>query len=418
MLGIWGCADELAGPTAPTGGAMTTGEDASWEAGFPASSDKDLDRIQQWGDAPPPGLVDIAFAGETLACWPYTGRSYDGEPVDPVNLVFVGEADPVRIRAALLSVDGDRTAYGFPPVAPFDMKWADAIGGEVQTGWAGDEGWLGSVVQLQLGDYAPLRVHLRLFHTGEPFGDGGTWTLGGAHFEVMIPGTADHQVLSWEIAQQLVVVDLMRSGLLDQGAPPTSTGLINQAPTFRDIPAMIYNELPAELIDLVGGPPQPVDENVPLASDGEGTILHLAGTAPVVPGVFTHTVTIPYGLFVPRPFCMEGPFDWLYVEGPVVFEQQASVTTDGRYACRGGFRGTLAATPVDISTGEPVGPGFTAKVAGQQSGRHDCNGNRISALDRRMTLEDVGPQVHFTRLLNATEGVKRYDALTRCFDGD
>ena len=105
----------------------------------------------------------------------------------------------------------------------------------------------------------------------------------------------------------------------------------------------------------------------------------------------------PYGLFVPRPFCMEGPYDWLYVEGPVVFEQQAAVTADGRYACSGGYRGALVATPEDISTGEPLGPSFTAKVAGRQSGRHGADGNRVASTDRRMTLEDVGPQVFRTQ---------------------
>ena len=37
---------------------------------------------------------------------------------------------------------------------------------------------------------------------------------GAAHFEVLIPGTTDHQVLSWIVARDLVVGDLMRSGLL------------------------------------------------------------------------------------------------------------------------------------------------------------------------------------------------------------
>jgi len=419
LLGIMGCdSDEIVGPSALTGEQNVLEETEAWASDFPAPSDKDITRTHQLGDTPPPGLVDIQFGGESLACWPYTGVSYDGEPMDPINLVFVGEADPVQIRAALLSLDGDRTAFGFPPVAPFDAVWSDAVGGTVQTSWAGDEGWLGSVVQLQLGDYEPLRAHLRLFHTGEPFGDGGTWTLGGAHFEVMIPGTADHQVLSWEIAQQLVVVDLMRSGLLAPDAPTASTGPINAAPSFRDIPAQIYNELPAELIALVGGPPQPVSEAVPLTSDGEGTVLHLTGAAPIERGVFTDAVTITYGQYVPRPFCMDGPYDWLYVTGPVDFELEVSIGRGGRYRYRSDYRGVLEATPIDISTGEPVGPSFTARVSGRQGGRHRDGANRVVAIDRRVTLEAGGPQIQYTRLINSTSGRKSHDALTRCLDED
>ena len=93
-----------------------------------------------------------------------------------------------------------------------------------------------------------MRVHLRLFRTEPPVWNGGGWTIGAAHFEIRIPGIADHQVLSWELAQQVVMVDFLRSGLLDPGLPMIPTGPINDAPSFRTIPAMIYNLLPPELI--------------------------------------------------------------------------------------------------------------------------------------------------------------------------
>jgi hypothetical protein len=133
--------------------------------------------------------VETSFGPSTLRLWPFTGASSthaDGPGEPPVRR----HADPVAIRDALLSLDGNRTAAGFPPVYPFDATWSDAIG-DAQTNWVEEEGWTGSSIQLQLGVYEPLRVHLRLFRTGAPFGDGGTWTVGAAHFEVMIPGTAD-----------------------------------------------------------------------------------------------------------------------------------------------------------------------------------------------------------------------------------
>jgi len=72
--------------------------------------------------------------------------AHSGHPAASA-LLFVGEADPVAIRDALLALDGDRSAAGFPPVPPFDARWSDAIG-DAQTNWSGVEGWGGSVIQL------------------------------------------------------------------------------------------------------------------------------------------------------------------------------------------------------------------------------------------------------------------------------
>ena len=112
-------------------------------------------------------------------------------------------------------------------------------------------------MQLQCGGYGPIRFHLRLFDIG------GT-TLGNAHFEVLIPGTTDHQVLSWELAEQLVTFDFARSGLL--GAPPGSIAPVNPAPSFRGIPAPLYDGLPPELRVLTGGPSSDVTADVDLAT--------------------------------------------------------------------------------------------------------------------------------------------------------
>jgi len=63
---------------------------------------------------PPAGLVTVPFGGDELTWWPYTVMDFSGDPVDPGNLIFAGQADPLRIRAALLALNGDRTAFGFP----------------------------------------------------------------------------------------------------------------------------------------------------------------------------------------------------------------------------------------------------------------------------------------------------------------
>ena len=118
-------------------------------------------------------------------------------------------------------------------------------------------------IQLQCGDYGPIRFHLRLFEAGQ-------YTLANVHFELLIPNTTEHQVLSWELAEQLVVADFARSGLLS--APPSLTAGINPAP-WREIPAQIYNGVPVPLRAAIRGPLGNVSAPVPIGSDGRATIL-------------------------------------------------------------------------------------------------------------------------------------------------
>jgi len=115
--------------------------------------------------APPPGLVPVAEAG---TFWPYTGEDYSGTRIDPINLIFLGDADPRLIRQTLLGLDGDRSNS---PLAAFDCTWKDAIG-RPQTGYSEEEGWQGSAIQLECGEYSTLRAHIRLFRQGN-------YTLGG-----------------------------------------------------------------------------------------------------------------------------------------------------------------------------------------------------------------------------------------------
>jgi hypothetical protein len=301
--------------------------------------------------APAP-LTAITFGERSLTLWPFTSNDISGTPQDPINLVFTGKCDPRRIRAALMSLDGDRTALGFPPMPPFNSQWKDAIG-DVQSGY-GDDAWTGGVIQLACGDYGPARFHIRLFTTGE-------WTVANAHFEVLIPGTADHQVLSWEVAEQFVIAEFMRSGLLDASAPMLPTGQINPSP-FRTIPAIIYNGLPAELKALIGGPAGTVTDDVPIGTDGHAMILNIGTEVPIVPGREVQQLTITYGQVIPKPFCNTGA-DYVYVQGPVDLAQVVTITPELKYQFSFRAQGTLSVTPINPLTGEPIGPPLQANVS-------------------------------------------------------
>jgi len=282
----------------------------------------------------PPDLVKVATITGSVTLWPYLSDNLSSTPADPINLIISGKADPRDVRAGLLALNGDRSAIGFPTVAPFDCVWTDAIGG-VMMGFGPWAGWVGGAVQLQCGGFGPIRFHLRLFDLGD-------FTIGNAHFEVLIPGTTDHQVLSWELGEQLVAGDLARTGLL--GASPAATQAITKAP-FRTIPTVIYNGLPPALRQLVGGPPAPVTTAVPIGSDGRATVLVLAGRAPSKPGPAIQQFVINFDQIVPKPFRASGPNDLLLVRGPVRFRQVVAANARGELVGEVDISGELELRP-------------------------------------------------------------------------
>ena len=355
--------------------------------------------------APAP-LSTLTLGGESRSLWPYLGSDLSGVPEDPVSLVFRGKADPRSLRAALLGLDGDRSAFGFPNAAPFNCTWTDAIG-DVQAGFSEENGWVGSAIQLACGAFGPMRFHVRLF----AMGDG--WTVGGAHFEVLIPGTTTHQVLSWELAEQLVTVDLIRTGLLDPSSPLGMTDQINASP-FRAIPAVIYNGLPGDLRGVIGGPAADQTADVPIQNDGHATVFNVAGIAPQRAGTALQDFTVQFNQVIPKPFCATGAADFILVQGPVRLTETIE-TTDGNYETQFHATGSLSVTPIDITNGNPSGAAYRAMVQQEQASAFSDTG--ASASER--LLETLIPTAGSTSQLKTvidviTGGKAKADLTQRC----
>ncbi len=365
----------------------------------------------------PDGLVDVTWQSETLRIWPYTGNDFSGAPQDPMNLVFVGRVDPVTIRAALMSLDGNRP--GFPPLPIFGATWSDAVG-NVQTGYADGGGWTGAVVQLELGSYSPMRIHLRLVGCSEAFGSDGGWTLGAAHFEINIPSTADHQVLSWELAEKVVVADLKRSGLLDPASGPTPTGIINQTPSFHDIPAAIYNGVPDALKILCELPPGPSSAPVPIPTDGRAMILHVGQTVPVAPDNKQQAYTMSYGRIVPKPICSDGPLDFILLEGPVNITKTVRVDALGRYQYASDISGRLTAVAMDVTRMPPVpvGEPFMVLVSDQQGGVFDEHLIRVTFDTKRLAPKERGVEKQMVTLHVSSDGANLFRSRSQCLGPD
>lgn len=332
------------------------------------------------GTAAPSPLVTVSFGTKSLELWPFTGTDFSGIPSDPINLLFTGDVDVRSLRAALMFLNGDRTP-SFPDVFPFNCTWRDAIGG-IQTAYA--QGWAGSAIQLECGPYDPLRFHLRFFDVGD-------WTLANVHFEVLIPGTTEHQVLSWELAEQLVLVDFLRSGVLDASVPLATTEAINPSP-FGAIPVLIYNGLPVELRTLIGGPLENVTAPVAIASDGRATILNVAETVEGAPLVARQDFVIQFDQVIPKPFCSSGTSGFVLVQGPVRLRQQVVVSASGNFVSQFHAQGHLDVTPVDPATSAPTGETYRARVVEHHRGIVTDEVTLVSSFQMQIEIPPSGSE--------------------------
>jgi len=366
------------------------------------------------GGQQPSPLVDIEWQSESMTCWPYTGQNFTGAPQDPINVIFVGNVDAVEIRAALMSLDGDRTGY-IPPelqaIPVFNETWSDALG-NAQTGYAEGDEWMGAVVQLQLGPYAPLRFHLRLLECSEPFGTDGRWTLANAHFDMLVGVTTEHQVISWELAEYIVAVDMVRSGLLDPASlpVPSQTDVINQEPSFREVPAPVYAGIPQWLKDLCGL------STPAIPNDGKAMILQVAGSVPVEPGTAFSSFSMPYAQIVPKPFCSAGPLDFISLDGYLDLTKTVVVDEFGGYEYSSIVSGHLLATPMDVLQNPPAssGPSFKAIVSDQQTGILNAELSRVTFDQKRLGPRKGGVDKLMVMLKVSSEAENLYKVRTQC----
>jgi hypothetical protein len=364
-LAIAACDDRASGSTGPRAQALRIARQSAGDA-VPA----------------PTPLVSVPLPSQTLDLWPFTGFGF-GAPSDPVNLIWIGQADPRRLRAALLRLDGDRTAVGFPNVFPFNCTWHDEPEVQPEVAYAAASGWVGSPIMLECGSYSAARFHLRFFDVGGA-------TVGGAPFDVYIPGTLDHQTISWALAEQFVVQDFVRTGLLDPTLPFFTTGSLNPT-SFGTIPAVIYNGIPTALRQVIGGPAADVTDPVAIPSSGHATVLNLRGSVPAQPLVADRHWIQRFDQVIPQPFCAPGPNAFLYVVGPVMLDQHVELTSHGSYVSQFHAAGRLEVTPTDPTTGQAIGATYQAVVLETHEGMLSDAGTSTAYSTRRILLPPSAP---------------------------
>ena len=303
-----------------------------------------------WPEAPPPAdQVTVTLPDGSLTLWPYTGTSFDGTGSDPVNLLFLN-VDPRAIRQALMAL---------PPAPPLYCTWADAMGYE-QTAWAETEGWVGSEIQLAcihpgepLGD--PFRIHLRLFRQGPH-------TVGAAHFEILLPETAEHQVLSWDYAELLVAGDIVRT--------EAATGVLDVAlrseASFRAISPLVYNELVkaglGPLLEQLGLPPGQVAAEVPIPTLIPAKAMAVDLVYEPMPERIRTRYASEYDVVAPKPFCNPTGSEYVKLKGRLRFDLRVYGDEAGRFLRKYDVKGQLTVTPWHPIAGVPLGHRVPARI--------------------------------------------------------
>ena len=159
--------------------------------------------------------------------------------------------------------------------------------------------------------------------------------------------------------------------MLDHNFPLFPSDPINDAPSFREVPAAVYNGLPADLRVAIGGPLENVSADWPLPNDGSATVFNVVGTAPDAERlVARRELDFQYDQVIPKPVCSAGPFDYVYITGPVKLVQHLVVTGSGNYMTNYRASGRLAITPVNPLTNPPtpIGETYQAVIAEMDKG--------------------------------------------------
>ena len=347
------------------------------------------------GSFPPPsGLESLYLGADSLRAWPWTGTDFSGSTTDPINLVFFGGGNAVQIRERLLALDGSRDNMSEPGLLP-DAVWGEAIGG-FQTTWADSVDWIGSIIQLQLGTYDSLRVHVRLFDAGRIEGDLHV-VIGAAHLEVLVPRTTEHAVISWELAEQRVVEDMVRTGWTFGAVE--STHPINMSPEYRTISAEIYNGLPESTRRLIAGPQGEQSEPLPLPNDGRAAVFRVRALPFPSPSSIAEVVQVTLDRPIPNPVCSRGPLDWVLVQGTVFLERTGVVSSSGEYSVVSLAGGDLLATPYDLTLNPPgpVGTSTSGSLFERQEGRLSDGGQEFLVVQRLTAERDGADEVWETR---------------------
>jgi hypothetical protein len=139
-----------------------------------------------------------------------------------------------------------------------------------------------------------------------------------------------------------------------------------------------------------------------------------AGTPAPAEGTSQHFV-INFDQVIPRPFCA-GAGEFLHAQGPVDLRKDVRVNPTGALVSEFQASGHLTLTPVDPSTGTPIGQPYDAEVSDHQVTRYDDGGGQIEgiAMQRELPQNVAGRGSKRVRLKVGPGAIAQYDQDIDC----
>jgi hypothetical protein len=159
-----------------------------------------------------------------------------------------------------------------------------------------------------------------------------------------------------------------------------------------------------------------VSADVPIPSSGHATILNLGGSVASQPLVAGRRWLQQFDQVIPQPFCAPGPNAFLYVVGPVTLQQEIALSSSGTYQSSFHAEGRLNVTPVDPSTGVPIGASYQAVVLETHTSLLSDDAASTAFFTRRSLLPPTAPG-HGTFEFGfavGPDGITRATARSRC----
>ena len=185
--------------------------------------------------------------------------------------------------------------------------------------------------------------------------------------------------------QQLLTADLACTGLL--GAAPTPAAQTHSQ-FFGEIPAAVWDGMPAGLRQLTGHSPSAVAP-VPILSTGYAMPFELAGRVPVTPDEEVEDLAVQWNQIIPKPFCAAGPAHFVRVEGPLRFTQRSGIDASGEHHTEMVAQGRLRITPITPPDGSFES--YDAEIVVNQVGTITDEMTKTLLNDLRRELPDLGP---------------------------
>jgi hypothetical protein len=220
------------------------------------------------------------------------------------------------------------------------------------------------------------------------------------HYEILIPGTNMHEVLSWELAQSLVTADLARSGYL--GAAPTLSAVITASPYYRAVQAPVAASLSGAQISGLGLSVNG-DGSASIPNDGRAAILTVASAPTATEGTIDSDFVIQFAQVIPKPFCTTGTTGYLFASGPITVHMRSGIV-DGNFESLTTSEGSLTLVEFNPVTRQPVSAPYQGVVSEKTSVKLTNGSGWVNFLSTRVETPDAGStRGSRTELLRARE---------------